>query len=144
MTVAVANLTTSNTFGQWLTLTNTLATLMTANALTVGGSAAVGNAAVVGTITANNIAADVITTGGSGNTKVQGTVLVIDTTASMVAEGNVNSLAVMTANVLVVTGDAAVTNTLFVNATSSMVGVGPGMTAPNTVFFANGAIGATG
>lgn len=144
MTIAVANLTTANTFGHLLNTVDVLASLMTANVLTIGGTVATGNAALVGTWTANTCAMDVITTAGSGNTVVSGTVLVIDTSASIVANGNTTLNGLFTANTLTLTGAADLTNTLFTNTNTGYVGIGPGMTAPTQMLFVNGAISATG
>jgi hypothetical protein len=53
MTITVANTNTTNTFDYWRNRTNELAVAMSSNAVTVGGSVAVGNAVVNGSITAN-------------------------------------------------------------------------------------------
>lgn len=75
MTIAVANVLTTDTFGSWLTRTNTLATIATQNAVTVdstaGGSLSTGNGYVNGFFGANTVVAFSGITGGSlaaGNT----------------------------------------------------------------------------
>lgn len=75
MTIAVANVANTDTFGSWLTRTNTLAAIASQNAVTVdttaGGSISTGNAYVNGFFGANTVVAFSGITGGSlaaGNT----------------------------------------------------------------------------
>lgn len=75
MTISVANVLTTDTFGSWLTRTNTLATIASQNAVTVdataGGSLSTGNAYVNGFFGANTVVAFTGIAGGSlaaGNT----------------------------------------------------------------------------
>lgn len=75
MTISVANVLTTDTFGSWLTRTNTLATIASQNAVTVdataGGSLSTGNGYVNGFFGANTVVAFTGIAGGSlttGNT----------------------------------------------------------------------------
>jgi hypothetical protein len=57
MTVTVANTANTSTFNYWLNRTNELAHAMTTKAVTVESNAAVGNAQIIGTFTANTLLA---------------------------------------------------------------------------------------
>ena len=67
MTVSVANLVSNtNTFGDWVNKTNVLADIATNQAVTVGGTPAVGNAVVNGVFQAETIFVDTISGGEIG------------------------------------------------------------------------------
>jgi hypothetical protein len=75
MTITVANVSTTDTFGSWLTKTNTIATIISQNVVTVdtssAGSLSTGNAYVNGFFGANTLVAFTGIAGGSlatGNT----------------------------------------------------------------------------
>jgi len=54
MTVLIANVdVTTDSFGQWITKTNQIATVISNSAITVNSNTAIGNAAITGTLTAN-------------------------------------------------------------------------------------------
>ena len=54
MTVLIANVdVTTDSFGQWITKTNQIATVISNSAITVNSNTSVGNAAITGTLTAN-------------------------------------------------------------------------------------------
>lgn len=55
MTVEIQQVSNTNTFHFWLARTNDLATAMSTKAVTVSSNAAVGNAQIIGTFTANNV-----------------------------------------------------------------------------------------
>lgn len=61
MTVQIQQVANTNTFNFWLTRTNELADVISTKAVTVSSNAAVGNAAIVGTFTANNLVAQTST-----------------------------------------------------------------------------------
>lgn len=90
MTVAVANVSLANTFSHWLARTNELADAMSLKAVTVNSNAAIGNAAINGTFSANTIRIDAVTGLSSGNINIQSTVLVIANTASVNQIGQLN------------------------------------------------------
>lgn len=90
MTIAVANVNLANTFSHWLTRTNELAQAMSFNCVTVGGSAAVGNAEVHGVFSANTIRVDAVTGYSSGNVSIESAQFIIANTASVTSIGALN------------------------------------------------------
>jgi hypothetical protein len=66
MTIAVANIdVTVDSFGQWITKTNALASAMSNNAVTTNSNTAVGNAAITGSFSAANVYANNISGGNN-------------------------------------------------------------------------------
>ena len=54
MTVLIANVdVTTDSFGQWITKTNQIATVISNSAITVNSNTAIGNVGITGTLTAN-------------------------------------------------------------------------------------------
>jgi hypothetical protein len=90
MTVAVANVSLANTFGHWVARTNELAAAMSLKAVTVNSNAAVGNAAINGTFSANTIRLDRVTGLTGANVSIDSAVLIIANTASVNQIGQLN------------------------------------------------------
>lgn len=68
MTVSVANIdVTTDSFGQWITKTNQIATALTSKAVTTDSNTATGNAAVSGAFTANIVYANFISGGNTSS-----------------------------------------------------------------------------
>lgn len=121
MTVAVANVTNSNTFAHWLARTNEMAYALSTVAVTVNSNTAVGNAAISGTFAANTFAAAYVTS-NSGTISVY--------SANMIVESN---------SVLSVLGHANIASSVaFSNAGSMRI---PGANATNFVLAANASSG---
>ena len=89
MTITVANVATTDTFGSWLTKTNTLATIVSQNAVTVdtssGGSFSTGNGYVNGYFGANTLVAY---TGIAGGTLAAGNTLNLVTNTAFTYVGS--------------------------------------------------------
>jgi hypothetical protein len=89
MTIAVANVATTDTFGSWLTKTNTLATIVSQNTVTIdassGGSLSTGNVYVNGYFGANTLVAY---TGISGGTLATGNTLNLLTNTAFTYSGS--------------------------------------------------------
>jgi len=90
MTVAVANVSLANTFGHWVARTNELAQAMSLKVVSVDSNAAIGNAQIIGTFSANTFRADRVTGLTSGNISIESTTLVIANTASVNQIGTLN------------------------------------------------------
>lgn len=135
MTIAVANVLTTDTFGSWLTRTNTLATIASQNAVTVdassGGSLSTGNAYVNGFFGANTLVA---LTGIAGGSLTAGNTLnLLTNTAFVISGANVVSLRAnaSVSNVIITTNSVSISavngNTLisgnFLNVNASTTNV---------------------
>jgi hypothetical protein len=89
MTITVANVATTDTFGSWLTKTNTLATIVSQNTVTIdassGGSLSTGNVYVNGYFGANTLVAY---TGIAGGTLATGNTLNLITNTAFTYSGS--------------------------------------------------------
>lgn len=150
MTIAVANVSNTDTFGSWLQRTNTLATIASQNAVTVdatsSGSLSTGNAYVNGHFGANTLVA---LTGIAGGSLTAGNTLTLLTNTAFVFSGaNVVSMAANsgTSSFTVTTNSVSITanngNTLisanFLNINTSTTNV------RSTAINANGVVTITG
>ncbi len=163
MTISVANVQSNQTFLSWLTTTNIMARIISANAVTAdattGGSITSGNAYVNGSFGANYLYANAGLVGG--NVSTNGAVLILSNTAFRYSTSNLvtiqsnstaTSLAVQTNTVSIQTtqnvqiGGAALTiNSLAVNVASNTVALtanGILTTSANIVFRANASFNA--
>lgn len=119
MTIAIANVQLSNTFGHWIQRTNELADAMSTKVLTVDSNTTVGNVSLQGTFSANVISAQTLT--GPGNVTITSANLIIDSSASVTAIGTVHvqgSLVIDTLSKVQITGSANNTNFLCANTTT--------------------------
>ena len=92
MTVTVANTANTNTFDYWRVRTNELADAMSNKAVTVESTAAVGNAAITGTFTANVLIVNTFTVNSSfsvGNSTVNA---VVNSTSIIVGNSTINTV----------------------------------------------------
>lgn len=87
MTVSVSNVSLSNTFSHWLTRTNELAEAMSVKAVTVNSNAAVGNAQIIGTFSANTVRTDRVTGLSGDSITLDSTTLIIANTAQVTHNG---------------------------------------------------------
>ena len=90
MTIAVANVNLANTFSHWLTRTNELAHAMSNFTVTVNSNAAVGNAEVHGTFSANTVRVDRVSGFSTGNVSIESSQFIIANTASVTSIGALN------------------------------------------------------
>src|SRR5690606_34088447 len=90
MTIQIANVEMTGTFGHWLARTNQLAEAMSEFTVTVGGNPAVGDAVVHGSISANTVRIDAVTGFSGDSVNVESTNLFIANTASVTTIGEVN------------------------------------------------------
>jgi hypothetical protein len=86
MTIEVANVGLTQTFGEWLTVTNQLADAMTNQVVTVNSNTAVGNAAITGTFGADTLTTNNVTS-STGVITVSAANVVIANTAAILADG---------------------------------------------------------
>ncbi len=90
MTIQIANVEMTGTFGHWLARTNQLAEAMSEFTVTVGGNPAVGDAVVHGSISANTARIDAVTGFSGDSVNIESTNLFIANTASVTTIGEVN------------------------------------------------------
>lgn len=163
MTISVANVQSNQTFLSWLTTTNIIARIISANAVTAdattGGSITSGNAYVNGNFGANYLYANAGLVGG--NVSTNGAVLILSNTAFRYSTSNLvtiqsnstaTSLAVQTNTVSIQTtqnvqiGGAALTiNSIAVNVASNTIALtanGILTTSANIIFRANASFNA--
>jgi hypothetical protein len=119
MTVLVSNVnTTTDSFGQWITKTNILATAMSNSVVTVNSNTSVGSAAITGDFTSNNLitsnSGSVFLGTDTSNSYINATSLVIRTTSS--------TNAVLTSAGLVLSGVASYTLTSMTIGDSTVTG----------------------